>query len=169
MCRSTASTTTMASSTTRPIASTKPKRDKGVDGEAKHGEDHEGSDQRYGDGQERDQGRAPALEEDVDHQNHQRESLQQGIENVLHAGGDGGGGIEADGVIEIGGEALAELGNAGAEKFGGVDRVGARELIAGQNRRGLAVIATGEAIGLRAQFEAGDVFETRVRTVGVGA
>src|SRR6266851_5317398 len=75
MCRSTPSTTTMASSTTRPIASTRPKR------ESVHWEKHECADKRHGHREKRNQRGAPALQEKVDHKDHQYEGDQKRYDN----------------------------------------------------------------------------------------
>jgi len=66
-CRSTFSTTTMASSTTMPTASTRPNSVRLFDAVAKRRHRREGADQRYGDCHARDDRRAPALQE---HQHH---------------------------------------------------------------------------------------------------
>jgi len=72
MCRSTPSTTTMASSTTRPIASTR-QREKSIDGETEHWEKNERADKRDGHRKEWNQRGAPALQEKVNHKDHKRE------------------------------------------------------------------------------------------------
>ena len=69
--RETFSTTTMASSTTRPMARTRPNMRERIDGEADHLHERERPDQGHGDGDRGDQGRPPALQEHVDHEDHE--------------------------------------------------------------------------------------------------
>ena len=54
-----------------------------------------------GHGQERDQGGAPALQEDVDHQHYKRQRFEQRVDNLLHAGRNSQRGIETDGGTKV--------------------------------------------------------------------
>ena len=58
------------------------KQRKRIDGETKSGEEDERADQRYRDSQQRNQRGAPALQKDVDHDNHQPNRDQQGYDNL---------------------------------------------------------------------------------------
>ena len=71
MLRSTFSTTTMASSTTMPTANTKPNNDRLLIEMPSSGEDREGADQRYRDGDHRNDRRPPALQEQIDDADHE--------------------------------------------------------------------------------------------------
>ena len=110
---STASTTTIASSTTRPMASTRPNSDSVLIEKPSSGKEREGADQRDRHREQRDQGRAPALQEDEHHEHDQAARLDQG-----HAGSrrcprfTGSGGVERDRVVDARREALFELGHA---------------------------------------------------------
>ena len=63
---STASTTTIASSTTRPMASTRPNSDSVLIEKPSSGKHGEGADQRHRHGDHRDERRAPVLQEQED-------------------------------------------------------------------------------------------------------
>ena len=75
---STASTTTIASSTTSPIARIRPNKRKRVDGEAQHRKDGERADQRYRHGDQRNQRRAPTLQKQEDDDDDEHDRFQQG-------------------------------------------------------------------------------------------
>ena len=71
-----------------PIASTRPSNDKRIDREPEQREYGEGADQRDRDGERRDQRRAEVLQEDVDHQDDQRDRLEQCDHDLAYAGRD---------------------------------------------------------------------------------
>ena len=54
-----------------------PEKRERVDGKAKERKDHERADQRNRHGAQRDQGGAPALQEDEDDEDHQRQRFEQ--------------------------------------------------------------------------------------------
>src|SRR5581483_6759018 len=118
----------------------------GVDGKTKDGEEGEGADERDGDGEERNERGAPALEENIDDKNDEGESLPEGGEDFLDAAADGKGGVKRNGVIEVGGEAALELGHEVSDAFGGVEGVGAGELVDGEDSGGTPVEAAGEIV-----------------------
>jgi hypothetical protein len=64
-----------------------------INGESKQREQHERSHQRDRHGQQRNQCRAHALEEDVNHKNHQGQSDHQGDHDFLYAFGYGPRGV----------------------------------------------------------------------------
>ena len=83
MCRSTFSTTTMASSTTMPIASTRPNSDS-VLIEKPNAEHHrERADHRHRHRDQRDDRRAPGLQEQDHDQHDQRDRLEQRVDHRL--------------------------------------------------------------------------------------
>ena len=74
---STASTTTMASSTTRPIASTSPNSESVLIEKPSDREEREHADERDRHGEQRDERGAPALQEDEDDQHDEDERLDR--------------------------------------------------------------------------------------------
>ena len=78
MLRSTFSTTTMASSTTMPMASTRPNSDSALS-ETEQVHHREGADQRHRHGGQRNDRGAPGLQEQDHHQHHQHDGLEQGV------------------------------------------------------------------------------------------
>ena len=76
----------MASSTTMPIARIRPNRLMVLMREAEREQGREGADQRHRDGDRRDQGRAPVLQEDVDDKDDESEGLQQGDDHLADRG-----------------------------------------------------------------------------------
>ena len=85
------------------------KERKRVDGKTEHREKHERADQRDRHGEQRNQRGAPALQEDVDHQDYEREGDQQRYDDFLHAFRDRARGIQRDDVIQVFREALLHL------------------------------------------------------------
>ncbi len=96
MWRSTDSTTTMASSTTRPMASTNPNKESVLMVKPNNGKDQERAHQRNRDREQRNQRRSPALQKQVNHRDHQRESDQQRLDDFLHARGHGERGVDGN-------------------------------------------------------------------------
>src|SRR6478752_2076996 len=62
-----------------------PKKRQGVDGESQHRKNGEGSNQRYRNGKQRNQSRPKTLEENVDHQDDQDQSLAQCLVDFVDA------------------------------------------------------------------------------------
>ena len=94
--RSTFSTTTMASSTMMPMASTMPNMVRGVDGKAGQQHHREGAKQGDGGDDGRDQGVAQVLQEEKHHQEHQHHGFQQGVDHLVD--GDLDEGAESNGI-----------------------------------------------------------------------
>ncbi len=72
-------------------------------------------------------------------------------------------------VIEVGGEALLDLLHEPLDPVGGLDRVGAGQLVERENGGRLAVEAAGDVVGLGAQLDARHVLQPHDRAVRVGA
>ena len=83
----------MASSTTNPMARTRPKSDSVLMEKPNNGKTRERANQRDRHRQQRDQRRAPALQENEHHQHHQRQRLPEGLADFADAFGDGLGGV----------------------------------------------------------------------------
>ena len=98
---STASTTTMASSTTRPMASTRPKSESVLTENPNSGKEHERADERDRHGQQRDQRRPPALQEDEDDEDDQEQRLPERVGDLAHALGDGLRRVERHRVVQV--------------------------------------------------------------------
>ena len=77
MLRSTFSTTTIASSTTMPIASTRPNSDSAFSEKPKRCIDGERADERHGHGRERNDRRAPGLQEQHDDEHDEQQRLER--------------------------------------------------------------------------------------------
>ena len=103
MWRSTHSTTTIASSTTSPIARTSPNSERVLTENPKTGKKDEGADQRHRHGEHRDQRRAPALQEEEHDEDDEKQRGDQSVATIsLHARGTRGVVSRAYGVIEVG-------------------------------------------------------------------
>ena len=140
-----------------------------VDGEAEHREKSEGAHQRNRHRQQRNERRPPALQEHEDHQRDQRQRGQEGEHDFAHAFGDGLRCVQRNVVINVGGKALLQFGQSPLDLLGGIQCVGAGQLIHGHVGGGLAFVAANHVVILAAQFDAGDVFEPHHRAIRVGA
>ena len=85
------------------------KERKRVDGKTEKREKHERADERNRHRKQRNQRGAPALQENVDHQDYQRQGDQKRYHNFLHSLGHRARGIQRDDVIQVLGEALFHL------------------------------------------------------------
>ena len=82
MLRSTFSTTTMASSTTMPMASTRPNSDSVLIEKPQRQHHRERADERHRHGDQRDDRGAPGLQEHDDHQHDQRDGFEQRVHDA---------------------------------------------------------------------------------------
>ena len=154
---STISTTTMASSTTSPMASTRPKSERVLMENPKQREQGEGADQRHRHRQQRNQGRPPALQENEHHEDDQHDGLDQRVFDFLHALGDRQRGVERDDVVQVGRKALLERRHELLGAVGGVHGIGAGQLVECDQGAGFAVEPRELVVILRAQLNAGDI------------
>ncbi len=139
-----------------------------VQREAEGGHHEEGPDQRYRDGDDRNDGGAPGLQEQQDHQHHQHDRLEQGLDHLVDRLLDELGGVVGDAVAHSGREALGQLVHGGEHARGGCERVGARPLEDRDSGRHLVVeIGIGRIVE-RAELDPGDVAHARDPAVGVG-
>ena len=109
MLRSTFSTTTMASSTTMPIASTRPNSDRLFSVKPNAAMKKKRADQRDRDGDKRNDGGAPGLQEQDDHQHDQHDRLADGVDHRIDRLLDELRRIVDDGVFDAGREPLRQL------------------------------------------------------------
>ena len=152
----------MASSTTRPIASTRPKSDSVLMEKPNSGKNSERADERHRNRQQRDQRRPPALQKEIDHRN-TRASDHQRFDDFVHSFRDRVGGVDGNGVVEVVRKRCFNSAMQLFHAFGGVDGVGTGQLIQRKNGAWLAVEAADDVVILRAQFDAGHVLEPHDR------
>ena len=137
-----------------------------VQREAERREHGERADQRHGNRRERDDRRAPVLEE----HDHDQDDQQDGLEHGLLHGGDRLHDelrrVVADLALEARGKALAELVEGGLDGLGGGDRIRAGSLAQQDRDRRAAVV---EAVGVvlpTAELDARDVLDAHHPSVG---
>ena len=137
--RSTFSTTTMASSTTMPMASTMRQQRNGVGAVADAEQDDEGADQadRHGDG--RDQGGAERAEEQVHHDHDQHEGFEQGLDHLVDGVHHEGRAVVEDLDAHALGEAGGEIVQGALQRARDLHRVGAGRQVDAHGHRRLAV------------------------------
>ena len=157
MCRSTASTTTIASSTTSPIASTRPNKESVLTLKPNSGKNMKVPTSDTG---------TASSGISVDRQpcrnmkttsHHQGDGNQERLDDFLDSLVHRPRGIHRDGVVDVVGKALLGLGEQLSNAGGGIHGVGSRQLIHRDNRARFAVQLPGHAIVLRAQFHSGHV------------
>ena len=88
MIRSTFSITTIASSTTMPMASTSAEQRQHVDVNAEREQPEERADDAHRHREHRDERRAPALQEEEHHQRHEHHRLEQRLHDLVNGRGD---------------------------------------------------------------------------------
>ena len=125
--------------------------------------------QRHRHGQERDERRAPALQEDEHDEHDQPDGLGERDEDLLDAGLHGRRRVERDLVVHAGREVLLQLLHRRAHRRGDVERVRAGELEGRDDAGGLAVERALLRVVERAHLDARDVAHAHERAVGVGA
>ena len=109
MWRCTASTTTMASSTTMPIASTRPNMLVMLIEKPSSGNSAKRPHHGHRNGEQRNQRGAPVLQEEEHHQDHQADGLQQRDHHVLDGRVHEHGGVVGNDVVHAGREAGLDL------------------------------------------------------------
>ena len=138
-----------------------------IDGETEQREKRERADQRNRHGEQRNQRRAPALQEDEDDDDDEDDGFHQRVLDLLHALGDGQRGVERDDVIQVRRKTLLEFFHDRLRAVGGVHGIGVRQLVEGDERGRLAVQARLHVVVLRAEFDAGDILHAQDRAAGI--
>ena len=144
-----------------------PEQGQRVDGEAQERKENERPDQRHRYGEQRNQGGAPALQEEKDDQRDEQHGLEEGDEDLSDSLGHRRRGVQGDGVVEVGRKALLQLRHRRPDTVGDGDRVRAGRLEDAEDERRLSVVAPELVVGQRAELDAGDVAEPHRRTVRV--
>ena len=165
---STASTTTMASSTTRADGQHQTHEGNGVDGESEQGEESKRGDQGNGHGKGRDERGPESLEEDEDDDDHQDHRLVEGLQDLFDPLADGEGGVEGNLIVQVGREGELGLFHQFLHAVNGLDRVRPRELVEREDGRRLPVQAARHGVRLGAQLNPAHILEPDSRPVRVG-
>ena len=140
-----------------------------VDREAQQVEAGEGADQRHRDRQHRDQRGAPVLQEQEDHQHHQHQGLEEGVDHLLDRHLDELGGVVGDLVGDALGKLLRQARQGVAHRLGGVQGVGARLQVDAEGGVLLAVERGHQRVVLGAQLDPRHVLEQQAGAGGVRA
>src|SRR5512135_277245 len=131
-----------------------------VDRQAEQQHEEEGADQGHRDRQGRDQRRTPVTEEEEDHQGHQHERLEQGVEHLVDGGLQEGGDVVADLIVHTGRERLRlDLLQLLLDLLDDGGGVGAGGLLQDDGGGGVAVDVRVDVVVRGAQFDVGDVLE----------
>ncbi len=163
--RSTFSTTTMASSTTMPIASTSASSETVLAENPSASHAGEGADQADRDRDGGDDGGAQAAQEQEHHHDHERERLDQRLQHLAHRVAHEVGAVVGDVVGEFGREAVRQAVHQLGDRRCGVERVGAGGQIDRQRHRGLAVVARFGVERLRPELDPRHVAQTQHRSI----
>jgi hypothetical protein len=99
-----------------------------------------GADQRNRHGRQRNQGWPPSLQEDVHHQDNEKQRLKQRQNNLVHAGGNRQGGVIGNNKLHILRESLGKLGHSGAYSRCRFHGVRSRQLVNGHAASGSAIV-----------------------------
>ena len=155
----TASTTTIASSTTMPMARTRPNIESVFTEKPSIGKKMKVPMSEHGTGEERDDRRAQVLQEDEDDERDEHDRLEEGVEDRLDRGLDRGGRVVDDRVVHVGGEEALRRLHGFVDRLRGLELVGPGQQVHGHGARGLAVQAPERVVVLRAELHAADVLD----------
>ncbi len=111
-------------------------------------EKYERAHERYRHGQQRNQSGAPTLQEEVHHQDHQRERDQKRYHDFLDSFGDRARGIQRHDEIQVVGEALLHLRHELLDAGGSIHCVRPRQLVRGNDGARLTIEASSDAVVL---------------------
>ena len=140
-----------------------------VQREAEKREESESAHQRDRHGKGRDQGRAPVLKEDKDHDQHEDHRLHERLLDVIHAGRHCQRGVERRLHLESRREGRDVGAHELAGHLGDLERVAAGKLVDGDDRGGVAVEAARDVVGLGTELDAGHILHLHDRSVLVSA
>ena len=122
-----------------------------VDRESHEREEHEGADERHGNRHERNDRRAPVLNEEVDDQDHQHEGDDERAEYILDAGLDAGRRIHDRGAADAVRQPFFELCDGIADFRADLHGIAARLLIDHHERRRSAAEERADAVALASE------------------
>ena len=140
---------------------------KQVDGEAHQVEEEERTDERYGNGNQRDQRGAPVLQEDVNHEEHQDEREDQGEYHLLDRGEEELRDVHVDAVFQSRWERLCLFLKHFLTVAGNLCGIRASHLLHHTHDRRHTVVAHGHAVGQCTKFDVGYVFQFQRLAAGI--
>src|SRR5262249_41811776 len=111
----------------------------------------------------------PVLEKDEYHDDHQHHRLEEGMDDLVDAGADRGGGVEGYLVLDARRETRRDFVHRLADALLNLQCVGAGNLVDGDHRRRLPIEAPHRVVENRAQPQTRDAREPHHRAVRVGA
>ncbi len=129
--------------------------------------EEEGTDQRHRNGDDRNDGRAPSLQEQDHDQHDEKDRLEDGFLDGVDRLLDELGRIVDDGVLDAGRKATRELIHRGDDALGCRQCVRARPLEDPERHRGIAVEIRIARIVLRGELDAGHVAQPHHRIGGL--
>ena len=138
-----------------------------VDGESEYRQEEERTNERYGNGNKRDERRAPVLQEYVDDQEHQNEGEHQGEHHLLDRGIEELGHVVVNLIVHARGEQLSLLFELGLHLLGNLVGVRTSNLLHHTHHRRDVVVLHRHRILLTAQFDLGNVFQFQSLSVGI--
>ncbi len=143
-----------------------PEQRQRVDREAEHQHQPERADDGHRHRQQRNDRRAPSLQEQDHHQHHQRHRFEQRVRDRLDARADELRRVIDDAVVHAFGKVFLQLGHRLAHVVRNLQRVGARRLEDRNGHRLLVVQQRAQAVFRRGQLDAGHVAQGGHRAVG---
>ena len=166
---STFSTTMMASSTTRPMASTRPIRVSVLIEKPKAAMRPKVPTSETGMAISGIRVARKPCKEDEHDDEHEDEGLDQGVLDLGDVFLDVVGRVEGDAVLEVGGKVGGQPIHLLADLLDDRQRVGVAELVDGDRGGGLAAQVAGLVVGFGAELDAGDILDLNDGSIGPGA
>ena len=150
----------------QPDRERQPEQGQRVDAEAQHVEYAKGAEQHDGHCDRGDQHRAPALQEDEHHEDHEQDRLEQRFLHLTHRQLDEGGRIIGIAVGQAVGEIGAKLGHPRLDAVGGLECVGARRQRDRHARSGVTIDTDDRAVIFGADLDPRDILDPHRRAIG---
>ena len=166
MWRSTPSTTTIASSTTRPMASTRPNRESVLMEKPNTGKSMNVPTSDTGTASSGIRVARQPCKKRYTTRITSASAIKSVIDDFLDSLGDRARGIERDVEIQVVGEALLHLSHELLDPGGSIHRVRPRQLVGGDDGAGLAIEASRDTVVLGAQLDPSDIADADNSAVG---
>ena len=136
-----------------------PKKRQRIDGEMKRVDKSESPNQRYRNGDRRNDGRTPIQQEEEDHNDDNDYRFFERSDNFFHRIADHCGCIESDHVLDAGRKRLRKLDERRLGRFVDLQRIGIRELLHTDADGFVPTVQEVRVIAFRADFRAPNIFE----------
>ena len=140
-----------------------------VDREAGQQQPGHGAHDGHRNGQQRNDGGAQAAQEEIDHDQHEHEGLDEGVRHQFYRGRDEARGVVGHRPLDLGRERFRQSVHLDPKRLGQLQRVGARAQVDADRHGRLAVQARFVLVVVLAELDARHIAHAHHRAIGLGA